>query len=58
MSDYARERVTGDGRVELRNRLTQLWSRPGTGAVSRMTTIATTAQSVGRVTRRFVARWR
>ena len=56
MSDYAKERVTGDGRVELRGRLSQLWSRPATGAAPRMTTIATTAQSAERGTLRFDAR--
>ena len=58
MSECTKERVTGDWRVELRGRLTQLGSRPAMGAAPRMTTIATTAQSAVRVTRRFVARWR
>ena len=57
-SECARERVTGNGRVERRGRLTQLSNWPATGAAPRITTIATTAQSAGRVTRRFVARWR
>ena len=58
MSDYAGGKVTGDGRVEVRGRLTRLWSRPVTGAAPRMTRTATQAQSAGRETRQSVARWR
>ena len=56
-SGYEWGKPMGGADVELRGRLTQLWSRPATGAGRQMRkTTATRGQSAARETRRFVAR--
>ena len=57
-SGYGWEKAMGGANVELRGRLTQLWSRLATGGAPQTTNFATQAQSAERGKRRFVARRR